>query len=132
MKVSVLIGVVTIIASVFFITFILNTLIGTNIKCSAEEETLICEFRSLGAPIFFGLLFISGFVIIDALIAYIIIKNWFYITRLKIRYNEIKKMKDITEKNYYKKMIDEQTFKNLIQAYEKEMVELEVRMKKVK
>ncbi len=132
MRISILMGFVTIIASVFIINYILTIFISTNIKCTAQGELLNCEFRELGVPVVIGVSFVAGFVIIDTITVYIIIKSWLYISGLKIRYNEIKKLKDAVEKNYYKKKIDENTFNNLIQSYEKELVELEVRIKRLK
>ena len=108
MRLSFIIGVVTVITSAFLIIFTLNTFVAINITCSTQESVLTCEFVNLGIPLIIGFSFIVGFIIIDIVTVYIIIKGWSYITGLKIRYDEIEKLKEAAEKNYYKKKIDEQ------------------------
>jgi hypothetical protein len=49
--------------------------------------------------------------------------------RLGKRYAELQKIMEATEKKYLKRKIDNDTFKNLMQRYEQQKTELEVKMK---
>jgi hypothetical protein len=48
------------------------------------------------------------------------------------RYGELLKIIEETEKNFYQRKVDEETFKKLMQKYRQEKTELEVKMKKTK
>lgn len=132
MKISIIAGAATVLLSIIVIGYMINTLVASNVACVPYEDTLRCNFSNLGFPILLGIIFIAGFALVDAFIIYIIIRGWFSLNRLKIRYAELINMKDIAEKDYYKKMIDEPTFKSLVQSYEKEILELEVKIRKMK
>lgn len=51
---------------------------------------------------------------------------------LEGRKKDLEELKAITEKNFYKKRINENTFKRIVQEYEKEIAELEVKIKSMK
>ncbi|RLJ08181.1 MAG: hypothetical protein DRP13_02735 [Candidatus Aenigmatarchaeota archaeon] len=51
---------------------------------------------------------------------------------LKTRKKELEEMKRVVEKKYYKKKIDEETFKKLMQDYEEKLTEIEVKINNLK
>jgi len=54
------------------------------------------------------------------------------IDSLKMRKNELEQMKKSVERKYLKKRIDEQTYRRLVQDYEKNLTEIEVKIKGLK
>ena len=58
--------------------------------------------------------------------------NTEFVDTLKGKKNEIEQMKKSIERKYLKKRIDEQTYKRLVQDYEQQLTELEVKIKNLK
>lgn len=54
------------------------------------------------------------------------------IESLEMRKNEIEEMKSEIENKYYKKKIDEETFKRLMQDYEEKLTEINIKIKNLK
>ncbi len=132
MKASIIAGAAVLVLSAALMVFVNTSIIAANVSCRGEGRVLQCDFFELGVPAIIGSLFIAGFVFVDCLIIYIIIRGWQSMSRLNARLGKIEKLKETAEKDYYSKKMDEKSFRDIIQDYDKEMVELEVRLKKLK
>ncbi len=58
--------------------------------------------------------------------------NTEFVDTLRAKKNEIEQMKKSIERKYLKKKIDEQTYRRLVQDYEQQLTELEVKIKNLK
>ena len=58
--------------------------------------------------------------------------NTEFVDTLRAKKNEIEQMKKSIERKYLKKRIDEQTYRRLVQDYEQQLTELEVKIKNLK
>ena len=58
--------------------------------------------------------------------------NTEFVDSLKSKKTEIEQMKKSVERKYLKKRIDEQTYKRLVQDYEQQLTELEVKIRNLK
>ena len=58
--------------------------------------------------------------------------NTEFVDTLRAKKNDIEQMKKSIERKYLKKKIDEQTYRRLVQDYEQQLTELEVKIKNLK
>ncbi|MBI4175893.1 MAG: hypothetical protein HY518_01705 [Candidatus Aenigmarchaeota archaeon] len=129
MKLLILFGFAILFVSTFFIFFLLDSLTEKNILCQSTEAGIFCNFRELGLSFVLRLIVIGIFTAIDVYIVSIMFGEIAFVGGLKKRYQELLAMKRIAEKDYYRKEIDEATFKKLILGYEKELAEVRVKIR---
>ncbi|HJW96660.1 MAG TPA: hypothetical protein VJ485_00685 [archaeon] len=75
MRILIVLGMIVIFISVFFILFIFDTIVKEQIKCMAGFETGACDLKESAQGLIIGLAFIAMFLIIDSGVLYIIIKS---------------------------------------------------------
>ena len=75
MRILIVIGMVIIFISVFFILFIFDSIVREQVKCMAGFEEQACDLREAGKNLVLGLALISMFLIVDGGVLYMIIKS---------------------------------------------------------
>ena len=75
MKLLILIGMVIIFISAFFTLFIFDTVIKSNLRCLADSDAEGCNDGVTSTPVVFGFVMIAFFIVIDALVIYVIMKS---------------------------------------------------------
>lgn len=75
MRILILIGMVIIFISIFFILFIFDSVVKEQVKCMAGFEGGSCDLRESGKSLIVGLTLIAMFLIVDSGVLYMIIKT---------------------------------------------------------
>ncbi|MCD6591222.1 MAG: hypothetical protein J7K72_04600 [Candidatus Aenigmarchaeota archaeon] len=75
MKLVLLIGMLVIFISCFFIFFTFDSMIRTKLVCTIGS-TYECNVKELNMTIIIGILIVGMFLFIDTLVVYIMIKSW--------------------------------------------------------
>jgi len=75
MRILIIIGMVIIFISAFFIIFIFDSVVKDQVRCMAGFETYSCDVREASKTLVIGLAFIAMFLIIDGGVLYMIIKS---------------------------------------------------------
>ncbi len=75
MRILIIIGMVIIFISAFFILFIFDSVVKEQIKCMAGFETYSCDVMAASKSLVIGLALIAMFLIIDGGVMYMIIKS---------------------------------------------------------
>ena len=78
MKLVIVLGLVTVFISCFFMFFTFHMLLGAKISCEYGEGSNVftCNVEELNASIIFGILVVGVFLFIDTLVVYLMIKTW--------------------------------------------------------
>lgn len=78
MRLVIVLGLVTVFISCFFIFFTFHTLL--NVKMSCEFGMggggLSCDIEELNISVIFGILIVGLFLFVDTLVVYLMIKTW--------------------------------------------------------
>lgn len=74
MRILIFIGMVIIFISAFFIFFIFDVVVKDQIQCFSHTENS-CNTQEAGKLLLIGLSFIGMFIIIDAVVVYLVVKN---------------------------------------------------------
>jgi hypothetical protein len=75
MKILIVIGMVIIFISVFFILFIFDTVIKKQITCMQVMEGAGCNVKEMGQSLVIGIALIAMFLIVDSGVLYMIIRS---------------------------------------------------------
>ena len=75
MKFVILLGMLIIFISCFFIFFIFDSMIKSELICSFSER-FVCNVSELNLKIVFGILVVGMFLFVDSLVVYIMVKTW--------------------------------------------------------
>jgi len=75
MKLIILLGVLCIFISCFFIFFTFDSMIKSKFICSYSEH-LICNFAELNKTIVIGIFIVGVFLFVDTLVIYLMTKTW--------------------------------------------------------
>ena len=75
MRILILIGMVIIFISIFFILFIFDSVVKEQVKCMAGFESSSCDLQESGKSLIVGLALIAMFLIVDSGVLYMIIKT---------------------------------------------------------
>jgi len=75
MKIVIIIGMVIIFISSFFMLLIFDRVIKDQIRCMAGLEAASCDYSQTGKSLVMGIALIAMFLIIDSGVLYIIIKS---------------------------------------------------------
>ncbi|MCX6815121.1 MAG: hypothetical protein NTY20_05740 [Candidatus Aenigmarchaeota archaeon] len=75
MRILIILGMLIVFISAFFILFIFDTIVKEQVKCMAGLESSSCDLREAGKTLIAGLTLIAMFLIIDGGVLYMIIKS---------------------------------------------------------
>jgi uncharacterized membrane protein len=75
MKILIVIGMVIIFISAFFIMFIFDTVVKNQIRCMSGLEEGRCDLKSSASSLVLGMALIAMFLIVDSGVLYLIIKS---------------------------------------------------------
>jgi hypothetical protein len=75
MKILIIIGMVIIFISAFFILFIFDTTVKKQIQCMSGLEQGGCDMKAASSSLVIGIALIAMFLIVDSGVLYIIIKS---------------------------------------------------------
>lgn len=75
MKILIFIGMLIVFISAFFIFFIFDVVMKENISCLNQKENLECNTSHAVRSVMIGLGFIGGFIIVDGIVIYLIMKH---------------------------------------------------------
>jgi hypothetical protein len=75
MKILIIIGMVIIFISAFFILFIFDTVVKRQVVCMQTIEQSTCNVKEMGQSLILGISLIAMFLIVDSGILYMIVKS---------------------------------------------------------
>jgi len=75
MKILIILGMVIIFISAFFILFIFDSVVKDQVKCMTGFETNSCDVREASKTLLVGITLMAMFLIIDGGVLYMIIKS---------------------------------------------------------
>ena len=75
MKVLIIIGMLIIFISVFFILLTGDATLKSSLECAQEGGRSVCTFTGFTGPAVFGLVIMGFFILIDLLTVYLILTN---------------------------------------------------------
>jgi uncharacterized membrane protein len=75
MRILIIIGMVIIFISAFFILFIFYSIVKDQVRCMAGFEANSCNLQESGKSLIIGVVLIAMFLIIDGGVLYMIIKS---------------------------------------------------------
>jgi len=75
MRILIVMGMVIIFISIFFILFIFDSVVREQVKCMAGFEANSCNLQESGKSMIIGLALIAMFLIVDSGVLYMIIKT---------------------------------------------------------
>ncbi len=75
MRILIVMGMVIIFISIFFILFIFDSVVREQVKCMAGFEADSCNLQESGKSMIIGLTLIAMFLIVDSGVLYMIIKT---------------------------------------------------------
>jgi len=139
-------SLVIIFISVFLIHFSLNSLYIMNEKCAVSSSPPCTETGMLSLLAFTLIVVISFIALIESTIYYIFrdvetnmliqlserkkeVKN---VKELMRRRKDLRKAKDDARKKYFRREIEERTYNEIKSKYDKELMEIEMKLKKLR
>jgi len=144
MKNFLYVGFLIIFISMVFTLMIFSNFTQITIACQARD----CNNFDMFVSMLFGFVIIGLFVMVDAMVAYIILKQkpWEMmdgsrvakpsgaktIKALEAEYEHIEQAKADAEEQYYKGKFDSDTFQKMLNSYEQKMIEMKSRIKRLK
>ena len=75
MKIIIILGMVIIFISAFFMLFIFDRVVKDQISCMAGLEATTCDLSQTGKSLIMGIALIAMFLIVDSGVLYLIIKS---------------------------------------------------------
>jgi hypothetical protein len=75
MKLVLMLGMLVIFISCFFIFFTFDSMIRSKFVCEYREK-LVCNVGQLNSTIVFGILIVGMFLFVDTLVVYVMMKTW--------------------------------------------------------
>jgi hypothetical protein len=139
-------SLVVIFLAVFFIHFTLNNFFLMNEICSVQVGP-VCNVQSMSMLLVFTFLVVMAFIIVIETTIYYIFKGLEIgmlaglsaskkeattLRELERRKKEIKKEKNDARKKYFRREIEEKTYNDIKESYDRELMEVENELKKIK
>jgi hypothetical protein len=75
MKLIIILSVLVIFISCFFVFFTFDSMIKTKMVCDYKEK-FTCNVGELSSSIVFGIMIVAMFLFVDTLVVYILVKTW--------------------------------------------------------
>lgn len=75
MKLVIFLGALIIFISCFFMFFTFDTMLRSKFVCNFDER-VSCNITELNFTIIFGIMVVGGFLFIDTMVVYIMLKTW--------------------------------------------------------